>query len=133
MDKKNLKTVTPKNNQSRLNRFGCYPLWEVSSYLEFSITLSSNDLVPERKYPKKQELLYQLIRYLHEEEGIGYRKISDKLNSWGIKTPRSKKWFNTSVHSVLKRKHQRDLRVEEQRNEKFSIKIGRFKIEYYSV
>jgi len=64
---------------------------------------------------------------------LGCRKISQKLNSWGIKTERRKQWFNTSVHSVLKRKHQRDLRVEEQRNEKFSIKIGRFKVEHYSI
>ena len=42
-------TITSKTNQSPWSRFGYYPLWEVSSYLEFSITLSSNDLVPERK------------------------------------------------------------------------------------
>ena len=124
------KTVTPKNNPPRSNRFGCYPLEEVSSKLEFSITLSSNDLVPELKYSKKQELLYQLIRYLHEEKGLGYRKISYKLNSWGIKTPREKKWFPQSVHSVLKRRNQRDNRIEKQRKINYPIETGKFSLVY---
>ena len=95
-----------------------------------AITDASSEVFAKLPADKQEELLKA---YFDKEEGIGYRKISYKLNSWGIKTPRGKKWFNTSVHSVLKRKHQRDLRVEEQRNEKFSIKIGRFKTKYYSV
>ena len=75
-------------------------------------------------------MVYQIIKYLNEKEGLGYRKISHKLNSWGIKTPRGKKWFNTSVYSVLKRKHQRDNRIENQRNKKYPIKIGKFSITY---
>jgi len=116
-----------------LNEFGCYPLWEVSSHLEFSITLSSNDLIPDLKYSKKQELLYQLIRYLHEEKGLGYRKISYKLNSWGIKTPREKKWFPQSVHSVLKRRNQRDNRIDNQRNQRYPIEIGKLSIKYLPI
>ena len=112
------------------SRFGYYPLWEVSSHFEFSITLSSNDLVPEQKYSKKQEILHNLIVYLHEEEDIGYRKISYKLNSWGIKTPRGKKWFNTSVHSVLKRRNQRDNRIENQRKINYPIETGKFSLVY---
>ena len=69
-------------------------------------------------------MVYLLIKYLHEEEGLGYRKISQKLNSWGIKTQRGKKWLNTSVFSVLKRKHQRDLRLET--IEEHTIKVSKF-------
>ena len=127
------KTVTPKNNPSQSNRFGCYSLEEVSSKLEFQITLSSNDLIPEQKYSKKQDVLYHLIRYLHDEKGLGYRKISYKLNSWGIKTPRGKKWFNTSVHSVLKRRKQRDFRIENQRNQRYPIEIGKLSIKYLPI
>ena len=58
-------------------------------------------------------MVYLLIKHLHEKKGLGYRKISQKLNSWGIKTHRGKEWFNTSVFSVLKRKHQKDKRTEE--------------------
>ena len=119
-----------KLNQSPWSRFGYYPLWEVSSHLEFSITLSSNDLVPEQKYSKKQEILHNLIIYLHEVEGLGYRKISYKLNEWGIKTVRGKKWFNTSVHSVLKRRNQRDNRIENQRKINYPIETGKFSLVY---
>ena len=41
------------------------------------------------------------------------------MNSWGIKTQRGKTWSNGSVHSVLKRMHQRDVRIENIRNKKF--------------
>jgi len=34
-----------------------------------------------------------------KEEGLGYRRISKKLNQWGIKTHRGCEWFNTSVSS----------------------------------
>ena len=74
-------------------------------------------------------MVYLLIKYLHEEEGLGYRKISQKLNSWGIKTHRGKEWFNTSVFSVLKRKHQRDKRVEEVREKEYPIRISKFTLE----
>ena len=124
------KTGTTNSIQSPWSRFGYNPLWEVSSHLEFSITLSSNNLVPKPKYSKKQELLYQLIRYLHEKEGIGYRKISYKFNSWGIKTQRGKQWSNTSVFSILKRRNQRSDRIENQRNKKYPIKIGKLSVTY---
>ena len=69
-------------------------------------------------------MVYLLIKHLHEKEGLGYRKISQKLNSWGIKTHRGKEWFNTSVFSVLKRKYQRDLRLET--IEEHTIKVSKF-------
>jgi len=36
-------------------------------------------------------MIYSLIQLLREE-GLGYRKISYKLNDWGIKTHRGKEW-----------------------------------------
>ena len=74
-------------------------------------------------------MVYLLIKYLHEKEGLGYRKISQKLNSWGIKTHRGKEWFNTSVFSVLKRKHQRDMRVETVREKEYPVRISKFTLE----
>ena len=73
-------------------------------------------------------MVYLLIKYLHEKEGLGYRKISQKLNSWGIKTQRGKEWLNTSVFSVLKRKHQRDLRLET--IEEHTIKVSKFLVQH---
>lgn len=73
-------------------------------------------------------MVYLLIKYLHEKEGLGYRKISQKLNSWGIKTQRGKEWFNTSVFSVLKRKHQRDKREETVKEN--PTKVSKFLIQH---
>ncbi len=74
-------------------------------------------------------MVYQLIRYLHEEKGMGYRKISYWLNRSWIKTNRGCKWFNNSVYSVLKRKKQREDRITHQRLKDFPIKISKFRIE----
>ena len=39
------------------------------------------------------------------DSGLGYRKISRKLNEMNIKTIRGNSWFNTSVSSVLSKKY----------------------------
>ncbi len=94
-------------------------------HLEFSIQFQSNNLIYDKGYNKRQQVIYSLIQLLREE-GLGYRKISYKLNDWGVKTHRGKEWFNTSVSSVLKRKHERDLRNEQIRNQHFPSKISKF-------
>ena len=72
-------------------------------FLEFSIQFQSNNLIYDKGYNKRQQVIYSLILLLRQE-GLGYREISRKLNQWGIKTHRGHKWFNTSVSSVLKNK-----------------------------
>ena len=67
-----------------------------------------------------------------KEEELGYRGISKKLNQWGIKTHRGFEWFNTSVSSVLKRKHKRDVLFDEVRNQHYPSKISKMKIKYYT-
>jgi len=74
-------------------------------------------------------MVYKLIKHLHEKEGLGYRKISQKLNSWGIKTHRGKKWFNTSVFSVLKRKYQRDLKLRKENQKNHLTKVSKFTLQ----
>ena len=69
-------------------------------------------------------MTFNLIEYLHNDKGLGYRVIAKKMNYWGIKTQRGKTWSNGSVHSVLKRRHQRDLRIQDVRNKKFPIEIS---------
>ena len=69
--------------------------------------------------------------YLHDIEGWDYRKISQWLNQSGIKTHRGKKWFNSSVISVLKRKHEYDLRIQQIRNQHFPTKISKLEVNYY--
>ena len=75
-------------------------------------------------------MIYSLILLLREE-GLGYRKISYKLNDWGIKTHRGKQWFDTSVSSVLKKKHERDVLFDEIRNRHYPTKISKFEVNYY--
>jgi hypothetical protein len=99
-------------------------------FLEFSIQFQSNNLIYDKGYNKRQQVIYSLILLLRQE-GLGYRKISRKLNQWGIKTHRGKKWFNTSVSSVLKRKHERDVLFDEIRNRHYPTEISKFEVNYY--
>ena len=99
--------------------------------LEFSIEFQSNKLIYQKEYTKRQQVIYVLIHHLHNKEGWGYRKISKWLNQSGIKTLRGKNWFSSSVISVLKRKHEHDLRVQQIRNQHFPTKISKFEVNYY--
>ena len=117
---------------SQLNDLGCSCLEGTIPFLEFSIEIESNDLTYHQKYTKRQELVYELIKYLLEEKGLGYRRISQSPNRWGIPTQRSNKWFNTSVFSVLKRKRQRDERIENLRNKEFETHISKFELKYHT-
>tara|TARA_B100000925_G_C21862925_1_gene410782 strand:- start:563 stop:772 length:210 start_codon:yes stop_codon:yes gene_type:complete len=65
------------------------------------------------------------------DEGFGYRRIATKLNTFGIKTVRNTTWNNAKVYSVLKRRHQRDVRIEEFRCKKFPTKVSPMVIKYY--
>ena len=117
---------------SQWNSFASTCLEGTIPYLEFSIEIQSNNLTYQgNPYTKRQQYLYKLIKSMHDS-GLGYRKISRKLNEMNIKTIRGNTWFNTSVSSVLKRKHERDLRIQEIRNKKFKTKIGKFSINYYT-
>ncbi len=109
------------------------PLFSTTTpFLEFSIQFQSNNLIYDKGYNKRQQVIYSLILLLRQE-GLGYRKISRKLNQWGIKTHRGKKWFNTSVSSVLKRKHERDVLFDEIRNRHYPTKISKFEVNYYLI
>ena len=99
--------------------------------LEFSIEFQSNKLIYQKEYTKRQQIIYLLIHHLYDREGWGYRKISQWLNQSGIKTLRGKNWFTSSVISVLKRKHERDLMNEQIRNQHFPTKISKFEVNYY--
>ncbi len=99
-------------------------------HLKFTVEIQSNNLTHHQTYTKKQQITYQLIRFLHDVEGLGYRKISQKMNQWGIPTQRDNKWYPNSVFSILKRKHQRDERIEELRNKEYPIKMSKMTLEY---
>ena len=91
--------------------------------LEFTVETQSNNLTYHKPYTKKQQLIYRLIKFMHDE-GLGYRRIATKLNAVGIKTTRDTTWNNAKVYSVLKRNHQRRLRIDSIRNKKYPIDIS---------
>mgnify|MGYP001209019599 CR=1 FL=1 len=57
---------------------------------------------------------------------LSLKNIADKLNRLGIKTHRGKSFSSGSIHSILKRKKERDKWIKEVRNKKFPIKILNF-------
>jgi len=117
-------------NRSGLNLY-CTFSEDIIPCLEFTMEFQSNQLIYQKEYTKRQQIIYLLIHHLYEREGWGYRKISKWLNQSGIKTHRGKNWFSSSVISVLKRKHERDLMNEQIRNQYFPSKISKFEVNYY--
>ena len=108
-----------------------YLITATTPCLEFSMECQSNSLIYDKGYTTRQQMIYCLIRFMKEEE-LGYRKISRKLNQWGIKTLRGKQWFNTSVSSVLKRKHERDVLFDEIHNQHFPSEVSKMELKYYT-
>ncbi len=103
-----------------------------SNYLCFTIHHRTNDLVIRNdRVTKKQIITHQLISYLHYEKKWSYRKITKKMNDWGIKTHTGKKWGKTgnSVYSVLKRFKEREERLILEKKQ-YTIEIEDFRIQY---
>jgi len=99
--------------------------------IEFYIQFQSNSLIFDTRYSTRQYMIHSLI-LLMKEDGLGYRRISKKLNKWGIKTHRGCEWFNTSISSVLKRKHERDDLVNNIRNKYYPSKASKMELKYYT-
>jgi len=125
-----LKEHTNSLNSSPIDSY-VHLLTDTIPFLEFSIEFQSNNLTYQPKYTERQHRIYDLIIRLNRG-GLGYRKISNKLNELGIKTKRNKMWSNSSVYSVIKRKRERDDLTENARNVTTSTKISEFKITYQS-
>lgn len=99
-------------------------------FLVFSLEITSNNLTYEGNgYTSHQLFLITLVSTLYDR-GYGYRKIAKKLNKWGVKTARGNAFFNTSISSILKRKRERDARIEEVRNKEYPDKLGKLSVIY---
>ena len=59
--------------------------------LEFFIEFQTNNLIYHKEYTKRQQIIYFLIKHLHNEEGFGYRQISQWMNQSGITIHKGKK------------------------------------------
>ena len=76
-------------------------------------------------YSEYQSELHDTIKNLYDE-GLGYRKIACWLNENGYLTPRGKKFYNTHVFSILKKKRQRDERL----NQEVEVEYRDFSLEF---
>ena len=94
--------------------------------LSFNILFQRNDLVYLRPYSERQEKLHRIIKKFQEKHYLRLKSIADKLNALGIKTHRGKSFSSGSIHSILKRKKERDNWIEKIRNKKFPTKIINF-------
>jgi len=81
-----------------------------------------------RPYSERQEKLHRIIKKLHEERHMSLKGIADKLNILGIKTHREKSFSSGSIHSILKRKKERDKWIEEIRDKVLPFRILNFKL-----
>ena len=114
-------------SHSRVVQSSDFALDRLYQYLSFILYCRSNNLTYETPYSKRQFVILSLIVEL-KKQGLGYRRIAHKFNSWGIKTDRGNIWTPPSVHSVMKRYGQRVFRIDAVRNKKYPSKLSSMSI-----
>ena len=76
-------------------------------------------------YSDYQTKLHDIIQNLHDE-GLGYRKIAQWFNKNEYQAPRGKKFFNTHVYLILKKKCLMDEHLHQEvgvEHEKYSLEF----------
>ena len=79
----------------------------------FVVSVQTNKLMSRRGgigYSKLQMETHNLIKLLYAN-GMGYRRITNHLNSKNIRTYNGKKWKGNHVHATLKRFMEREKRL----------------------
>ena len=80
--------------------------------LSFTLLIQSSSLSNIHHYNYDQKKLFRLIKFLKEERGIGYRRISHILYDKGFRTIRSNKPIqNNYVYSIYKKGKIREERL----------------------
>ena len=97
---------------------------DVDVFFCFEMVLTTRNLLVE-PYSDYQSELHDIIQNLHDE-GLGYRKIAQWLNERGYTTLRGKRFFNTHVFSIPKKKRLRDERL----NREFEVEYRNFSLEF---
>ena len=81
--------------------------------LEFKLNIISSNLTKTTHYTSYQQKLYRLIKFLKEERGIGYRRISHILTEKGYRSIRTNSILkNNYIHSIYKKGKIRENRIE---------------------
>ena len=90
----------------------------------FEMVLKTRNLLVA-PYSDYQQFLHDTIQDL-QDNGMGYRKIAVWLNENGYQTPRGKRFYGNHVFSILKRKRQRDERL----NREVEVEYRNFDLEF---
>ena len=97
-------TFDPKNSNKK----------DVESILfSFDLIIRTSKLTKTSHYNSYQYKLYRLIKFLKEERGIGYRRISHILTEKGYRSVRTNSILkNNYIHSIYKKGKIRENRIE---------------------
>ena len=88
--------------------------------LSFNLNIRSSKLSKDNYYNPYQYKLYRLIKFLKEERGIGYRRISHILYDKGYRSVRTNSILkNTYVYSIYYKGKIRENRI----NRNFKSKV----------
>ena len=93
----------------------------VEAYFIFHLKLRASHL-NSRSYSEYQHFLYKKITKLREI-GWSFNKIAQWLNLKGYSTVRGKIFLGSHVHSIIKKKMKRDIKVSKIINQKYVILV----------
>jgi hypothetical protein len=92
--------------------------------LEFKLNIISSNLSKTTHYTSYQQKLYRLIKFLKEERGIGYRRISHILTEKGYRSVRTNSILkNSYIYTIYSKGKIRENRI----NRSFDSKIENIK------
>ena len=81
--------------------------------VEFDLIIRTSKLTKTTHYTTYQQKLYRLVKFLKEERGIGYRRISHILTEKGYRSVRTKSVLkNNYIYSIYKKGKIREKRIE---------------------
>jgi hypothetical protein len=89
--------------------------------VSFNLVVKSSNLTKSSHYNTYQHKLYRLIKFLKEERGIGYKRISHIITEKGYKSVRTNSILkNNYIHSIYKKGKIRENRI----NREFDSEIS---------
>ena len=105
----------------------------VKTFLHTTVRVKSQKLYKQPSYSQYQEYLYRLCRTL-KDEGLGYRKISYRLNEMGLNSVRGKVFKYGHVQSILNKGLVRKKRLESIKSrEENGYKILNMNLEFVEI
>ena len=105
----------------------------VKTFLHTTIRVKSRRLYKQPSYSQYQEYLYRLCRTL-KDEGLGYRRISYRLNEMGLKSVRGRVFKYGHIQSILNKGLVRKKRLESIKSrEENGYEIINMKLEFVEI